>query len=132
MKTRPFFVFAVFYFYPALTPLQRIIGTKYRTQVSAYGQFHLTVDVAIQKHEAMKVFETAAEGERGNPAPLLELGLIIEKLDDAERISYAAYKRLTVAEKAANYWEASQGLTTSRKAKSLFRGTMWVIRLALE
>jgi len=109
VKTRPFFVFAVFYFYPALTPLQRIIGTKYRTQVSAYGQFHLTVDVAIQKHEAMKVFETAAEGERGNPAPLLELGLIIEKLDDAERISYAAYKRLTVAEKAANYWEASQG-----------------------
>ena len=75
-----------------------------------------TVDEAIQKHGAMKVFEAGAAGECEDYAPLHALGLDVETIADAELISRAtAYRRLTVEEKAANYWEASQDLYKSRE-----------------
>ena len=75
----------------------------------------MTVDEAIQKHGAMKVFEAGAAGECEDYAPLQALGLTVETIDEAERISWAAYDRLTVEEKAANYWEASQDMYKSKE-----------------
>ena len=75
----------------------------------------MTVEEAIQKHGTMAVFEAGAAGECEDYAPLQALGLNIETIEEAERISTAAYDRLTVEEKAANYWEASQDLYKSRE-----------------
>jgi len=63
----------------------------------------------------MKVFEAGAAGECEDYAPLLMLGLAIKTIEDAERISWAAYDRLAVEEKAANYWEASQDMYKNRE-----------------
>ena len=71
---------------------------------------NMTFDEAIQQHGAMAVFEAAAEGECGDLTPLRELGLVVETIRDAEMISTAAYRRLSVEEKAQCYWEASQDL----------------------
>ena len=89
----------------------------------------MTVEEAIQLHGAMKVFEAGAAGECEDYAPLQALGLTVETIADAELISHAAYDRLTVEEKAANYWEASQDL---RKIESRFSGTMRITMLAPE
>jgi hypothetical protein len=61
-----------------------------------------TAEEVIQKHGAMKVFEAGAAGECEDYAPLQDLGLSIETIEEAEQISRAAYDRLTVEEKAAN------------------------------
>lgn len=71
----------------------------------------MTTDEAIKKHGAMKVFEAGAAGECEDS--LKALGLDVETIADAEVISHTAYDRLTVEEKAANYWEASQDLYKS-------------------
>ena len=47
--------------------------------------------------------------------PLQALGLDVGTIVDAELISNAAYDRLTVEEKAANYWEASQDLYKNKE-----------------
>ena len=73
----------------------------------------MTVDEAIQKHGAMAIFEAGAAGECENYASLQALGLDVETIEETEQISNAAYDRLTVEEKAANYWEASQDLYKS-------------------
>lgn len=88
-----------------------VTRTAFLSHIHAFSElFYMTVDEAIQKHGAMTIFEATAEGECGNLTPLRKLGFTVETIDDAETISFAAYDRLTVEEKAANYWEASQDL----------------------
>jgi len=74
--------------------------------------YTLTTDEAILKHCAVKVLEAGAVGKCKDNAPLQALGLTVETIHDAEMISLAAYDQLTIEEKAANYWEASQDLDT--------------------
>ena len=59
----------------------------------------MTVDEAIQKHGVMKVFQAGAAGECEDYATLQALGLTAETIDDAERISRAAYQQMTAADK---------------------------------
>ena len=75
----------------------------------------MTTDEAIQLHGADAAFTAASAGECEDYAPLQALGLNIETIEGAERISLAAYQSLTVEEKAANYWEASQDMHKSRE-----------------
>lgn len=74
----------------------------------------MTVDETINLHGAMAVFEAGAAGECEDDAPLKALGLNIETIADAELISRTAYDSLTVEEKAALHWEASQDLHKDR------------------
>ncbi len=74
----------------------------------------MTIEKAIQKHGAMKVFEAAAAGECENFEPLKALGLDVSTIDDVEKISWAAQDRMTAEEKAALHWEASRGLHKDR------------------
>ena len=74
----------------------------------------MTLEEASRLHGADAVFETGAAGECEDYAQLKALGLDVETIADAELISNAAHDRLTVEEKAANYWEASQDLYKDR------------------
>ena len=83
----------------------------------------MTVDEAIQKYGAMEIFEASTAGEcEEDYAPLQALGLNIETIEEADWISTAAYDRLTVEEKAANYWEASQDLLYKPESKEVSVG----------
>ena len=75
----------------------------------------MAVDLAIQKHGAMKIFEAAAKGECGDLAPRRKLGLTVETMDDAEMISFAVDDAMSAAEKAEIHWEVNQDLHKYRK-----------------
>ena len=75
----------------------------------------MTVDEAIQHHGAMKVIEAGTAAECEDYAPLQALGLDVETIEEAEQISQEAYDRLTVEEKAANYWETSQDMYKNKE-----------------
>ena len=47
----------------------------------------MTVEKTIMLQDAMAVFEAGAAGECGEYAPLQSLGLTVETIDEAERIS---------------------------------------------
>lgn len=92
---------------------------EYLLKTFAFWSFHLgnyiAVEDAIKIHGAMAVFEAGAAGECEDYAPLQALGLDVETIEEAEQISRAAHDRLTVEEKATNYWEASQDLYKNKE-----------------
>jgi hypothetical protein len=120
--------------FTAVTGVRLPLGTPYKStaysNVSGFfmpecGEFveirlkqeakHMTIEEAIHIHGAIKVFEAGAAGECEDYAPLQALGREVETIAGAELISHAAYDRLTVEEKAANYWEASQDMHKDRE-----------------
>lgn len=72
---------------------------------------YVTVEEAVQKHHAMMVFEAGASGLVSvNGLRTATSARTEYRRRQRKQISRAAYDRLTVEEKAANYCEASQNL----------------------
>lgn len=63
---------------------------------------------AISKHGAKAVYEAANARMSGDHSALLSVGLNAESLADADEIGSAAYKAMTKAEQAADYWDAQK------------------------
>ena len=69
------------------------------------------IDRAITKHGPKKVYDAAYNSMAGNINPLLEVGLNINSMADADEIGRRAYKALTTTQKANDYWDASKNET---------------------
>lgn len=65
------------------------------------------IDRAIAQHGAGKVYNAAYASMTGNVQPLLDCGLNINSIADADEIGRRAYRSLSATQKAVDYWDAS-------------------------
>ena len=82
--------------------------TKLRPLVGWVTNMTAIIERAIKQHGAKKVYDAAYGSMAGNIRPLLDCGLSINSIADAEAIGRIAYKHLTATEKASDYWDASK------------------------
>lgn len=70
----------------------------------------IIIEAMIRKHGARAVFKATFEWEGGDYAPLKAMGFA-PTLEDVDRVTYIAFiayiahHRMSVDEKATNYWE---------------------------
>lgn len=68
------------------------------------------IDRAIKQHGAKKVHDAAYKAMAGDKQPLLDVGLNANSIADMDEIGTRAFKAMSAAEKADDYWDASQKL----------------------